>query len=332
MGWRGTIRSVQASIRAAERDALRRQRELEKRHKELAKANELQQAFYEVETYKNRLDQLISVHKEGSQAINWKEESGAPDPSPPILSSTLEAAARLKSDLYKPGFLTWLLRKEEKEREALSHQIEMGREQDRDNYRKLVDQYSREKKESEESRKFAQRILSGDLTAYLEAIKDLNPFGEINDLGSRINIKPISPLIVLAELDVRGEAVLPRETKTLLKSGKLSTKPTPKSDFYRLYQDYICSCVLRVARELLALLPVESVVVTALDDLLNTSTGHVEECPILSVFIPRKSLARLNFDQIDPSDSMKNFVHQMDFQAATGFRAVNRVSLEGLQH
>ena len=44
MGWKGTVRSLQASARRSERNAHRRQRELEKRQKEYAKMEALEQA------------------------------------------------------------------------------------------------------------------------------------------------------------------------------------------------------------------------------------------------------------------------------------------------
>ena len=49
----------------------------------------------------------------------------------------------------------------------------------------------------------------------------------------------------------------------------------PKGEFFELYQDYVCGVVLRIANEVLAILPVESVVVTACDDLLDASTGQI---------------------------------------------------------
>ena len=105
----------------------------------------------------------------------------------------------------------------------------------------------------------------------------------------------------------------------------------PKSRFYELYQDYVCGCVLRVARELFALLPIEMVIVTAVGNLLNTQTGHLEEQPILSVAIPRKTLVELNFGALDPSDSMNKFVHQMDFKKTKGFSAVESIKPSDLQ-
>ena len=96
-------------------------------------------------------------------------------------------------------------------------------------------------------------------------------------------------------------------------------------------QDYVCGSVLRIARELFALLPVEMILVTVMGTLLNTQTGYMEEQPILSVAMPRKTLENLNFDMLDPSDCMANFVHRMNFKKTTGFAKAERISLEELK-
>ncbi len=56
MGWKGTLRTMQASARRAERNAHRRQRELERQHKEYARMEALEQAAYEVEVYENHVE------------------------------------------------------------------------------------------------------------------------------------------------------------------------------------------------------------------------------------------------------------------------------------
>jgi len=105
----------------------------------------------------------------------------------------------------------------------------------------------------------------------------------------------------------------------------------PKGRFFGIYQDYVCGCVLRVARELFALLPTGIVMVTAIGNLLNTQTGYLEEKPILSVAIPRETLEGLNIDGVDPSDLMSNFVHRVSFHKTKGFRAVEALRLSDLQ-
>lgn len=125
--------------------------------------------------------------------------------------------------------------------------------------------------------------------------------------------------------------MIPREERTLLQSGRLSVKRLPAGKFNELYQDYVCGCVLRIAREVFALLPLDSIIVTAVADVLDTSIGHVREQPILSVAFPRAGLERLNFDALDPSDSMKGFVHRMSFKKTTGFAPVTRIDPAGLK-
>jgi hypothetical protein len=83
---------------------------------------------------------------------------------------------------------------------------------------------------------------------------------------------------------------------------------------------------LRVGRELLALLPVPVVVVNAVADVLNSSTGNIESHTILSVAMSGDVLAGMNFKALDPSDSMKNFKHNMTFSKTGGFSPVEKLS------
>jgi len=144
-------------------------------------------------------------------------------------------------------------------------------------------------------------------------------------LGSLLSFAITDSSTIEVVLRVNDDDAIPSEIKSQLKSGKLSAKKMPKAVFYELYQDYICSCSLRVARETFALLPVDMVIVNAIGKILNTKTGYIEEQPILSVAIPGQTLETLSLDTIDPSDSMGNFVHNMNFKKTSGFRAVEKI-------
>ena len=69
-------------------------------------------------------------------------------------------------------------------------------------------------------------------------------------------------------------------------------------------------------------IPDDLVVVTAINELLNTKTGHLEKSPILFVCVSRNALGSLNMNSIDPSDSMNNFIHNMSFKKTAGFESV----------
>ena len=91
------------------------------------------------------------------------------------------------------------------------------------------------------------------------------------------------PKLIECELKVNGQDVIPADTKSLSAGGKLVVKAMPKARFHEIYQDYVCGCVLRLAREMFALLPVDNVILTATVDGTDSATGHVAELPVLSV-------------------------------------------------
>jgi hypothetical protein len=202
----------------------------------------------------------------------------------------------------------------------------LAKRADKDRFVQETRDWQAEHHDWQEEYSLAVRVIAGEAQAKLDAIKQLNPFSEISHLGTSIGFSVGSSGVIEATLNVHGSNVIPSETKSLLQSGKLSTKKMPVGKYNELLQDYICSCVMRVGRELLALLPDEIVVVTAVDALLNPATGHVEDLPVLSVVFSGQTLSRLNVEAIDPSEAMKNFIHNMAFKKTTGFAPVQRVA------
>lgn len=94
----------------------------------------------------------------------------------------------------------------------------------------------------------------------------------------------------------------------------------PIGDFNELYQDYVASVALKVAGDIFHILPVEEVFVTCVTSMLNTKTGHKEMTPILSVQAVKETFKRLNLEHLDPSDSLANFNHAMNFKRTKGFQ------------
>ena len=325
MGWKGTVRSLQASARRSERNAHRRQRDLERQSKEYARMEALEQAAHEVDVYENYLEVLLSMHKECGEEVNWRRMRSKPEPTAPQLSDLLEKASFEKYARYSPNFWGRLLKLETRQRAALMSKVEAAKVMDSDRSLAEFREWEINHSEWAQEKDLAERILNGDRQAKLDAIEALEPFAEIAHLGSAIQLVVHESGTVECRLSVHGASVIPKEIKSLLKSGKLSTKAMPVGRFNDLHQDYVCSCALRVGLELLAILPDEIVIVTANDKVLNGSTGHLEELPILSVAFSRLTLGSLNLEAIDPSDAMKNFVHNMSFKKGGGFMPVDAV-------
>lgn len=332
MGWKGTVRSFGAAVRASERDAKRKQRELERRQNQYEKMQELEQAAYEVDVHENHIEVIQSIHKECSTAVDWNHISLTKQPKEPKKSSAKEKMARLKLEKYKPGLIDWLFKRAEKKRILLEKEIEIAMKADENDFKLIISKWKKEVEEWRERVDIANALLKGQAKAKLEAIDNLQPFSEISNLGSSLSVVVYDDGLLEATINVHSKEIVPSESKTLLKSGKLSVKKMPKGKFNEIYQDYVCSCVLRIANELFSAIPDQLVIVTAVDELLNSKTGHLEEAPILSVAISRTTMNTLNLETIDPSDSMSNFIHNMSFKKTNGFDRVERLDTESLDY
>lgn len=326
MGWKGAVRSIAAANRADQREAKRRQRELERQDRQYQKMQELEQAAYEVEVYENHIDLLLSVHTECSAVTDWNKVASASAPLEPSNKKELERKATKALSNYQPGSISRLFGQDKRQKKKLDEELDNAIKDDESNFNREHKKWEQEYSDWAEARELAGQILAGHVEAKVKAIKELNTFNDISGLGSSINFRIKDTGFVQAEIDVHGNDVIPHERKSLLKSGRLSVKQMPNGQFNELYQDYVCSCVLRVANELFSMLPEEKVIVTAVDKLLNTKTGHMEKTPILSACVSRNTLSSLNLQSIDPSDSMSNFVHTMSFKKTKGFDGVDRIT------
>jgi len=328
MGWRGALRSIGSAVREAERNAKRRQCELAANQKHFARMEAAEQAAHEVEVYENAIDVLKSVHKDCGETIDWVANGRLPEPKAPNRKDKAQKAAREKVAQYRPSFFDRLFKRESKRRAALNEAFTAAIERDETEYQSARAKYDEEHSDWSQLVQLSRRIVAGESEAMLDAIKQLDPFSEIKTLGSEMSITGHDGVPLHVVVRVHGKEIIPREAKCLLQSGKLSVKQVPAGRFNELHQDYVCGCVLRLAREVFALLPVNTVIVSAKDEVLDARTGHLVDSPLLSVLFVRKTLAALNMDSIDPSDSMQNFVHVMNFKKTAGFQAVSALKPE----
>lgn len=174
--------------------------------------------------------------------------------------------------------------------------------------------------------KYRDKILEGDIDTYYEVINVCEPFDALVDFGSEFEIGTDDPKCMSVEFNIKAKDVMPTTKLELGAGGKLVEKELTKTAYYDIYQDYVCSVSIRLARDLFALLPVEKVLVNAVDTELNTATGNDEEVCYLSVIFDRSTFEKLNLDRIDPSDSFDNFEYNMKFSKSVGFKPVNRMN------
>jgi hypothetical protein len=251
------------------------------------------------------LDLLLSVHKEQGPTWDWSAVAASLPPHCPEKTSYHEFRAKQRAALLQPD-----------QREASVPVLEQAKSEDEEAYQHSVTAYARDKADWEKLRHLSRRILAGEPQAYSEALVELSPLAEISELGSTLNFTVHDTHLLECILRVNGVQAIPAEVKTLTSAGKLSVKPIPKARFHELYQDYICSCMLRVAREVFALLPVDALLITAAADSTDFRKGRPVEQPVLSALMTRTALAGFEFERLDPSNAMERLLHRGDFKAS----------------
>jgi len=287
--WSADLRRSEVAQRRGEREAKRRQKDLERRLKEQAKLSTLEQARLEVEAHENELEVLLSIHKERSAAVDWRALASGLPPHEPARLARHELAAVAKQTGLKEA------------READEHEYQTARAR-----------YETEFAQWTKMRSLAERVLAGEGRAYTEAVSESSALTEISNLGSSIQMTVHDAKVIECDLKVNGRDVIPKDAKSLTASGKLVVKAVAKARFHEIYQDYVCGCILRLTREMFGLLPVDTVILTATVDGIDSRTGHSAELPVLSVAAARSEIERLDFEHLDPSDALENFQHRGD--------------------
>lgn len=314
MGWKGTVRSVAAAAKKAEREA-------ERRRKYAAKQEAVADAASAVEDWQDYIGQLVSIHTTTTARMDWHAIANAPCPTP-ITVGPKEAATQRELDAFERRFFDFLRGGSGARKDRLTRKRDQARTDEAGERVRLAEEHTREVAEWEADRKFAGRVLGGDEAAMIEVLGEMDVIAEDDLIGSDLSFR-LHGGVVHAEVLVRpDEEVVPRFRRKQLASGKLSQTKMPAGQRNDLYQDYVASVALKAAGDVFHTLPQDEVYVTCAVDMLDTATGHVGPTPILSVRFVRGTMEGLHLSRVDPSDALTNFEHAMAFKKTSGFARI----------
>lgn len=307
---------MQKAVRRQIREAQRRQRELAREAKEQAKLSELEKARMEVAAYDNQLELLMSVHKERGEPWDWASEAVSLPPPIPARHFYNEQKVIQTLILLPPD--------QQKHR---TNEITAAAKLDDGEFSDALKAHTEAKEEWLRLVALSRRINASECRAFVDAFELVDPLAELLEYGASATLSVTSPRVACCSLSVSGINAVPAEMKSLTSTGKLSVKGMPRSKFHEVYQDHVCSCMLRAAREVFALLPVQTVYVTA-----SAALADGQSKPVLSAEFSRGNLEALDFDNVDPSTAVEQFRHRGDFKAsrkAGAFLAIIPLDPEG---
>ena len=260
------------------------------------------------------LHAMTSMHRSCSPVANWRARATAPKPPRPLLDHTHENRAQQALDAYQPSFTARLLGKVEYEREALREDIEEAVLQDQQLFDEALQQYERDLEKHKETVNLARGVLAGDPKSFQKAISLTNPLIAIGPLGQRATFAAVTAAAYTLELLLHADDVVPEQRVRLLASGRVAVQPLPRQDNVRLLRDYVCSASLRAVRELLALLPLEEIIVTVIEDTPESSTGAPQRRTLLRFLATPDDIAGLKFHELDSVEAMLQLSHETDFE------------------
>lgn len=303
----GARRAIAGEKRQLQREAQKRRRELERQAKEMAKLSALEQARLEVETFENSLDVLLSVHKEPCEQWDWISVAAALKPPAPRIETKFELHARYEALANYP-----------RDPQDAQAALQIARDLDNQAYHVALEEHRTNVEQIESLKDLADRILNKEGLAFLEAFAGFNPVAEFSSAGSLRRFAVERGDLVDCAFKVNFEGTIPKEAKSLTAGGKLSVKPMPNARRHEHYQDYVSACALRMAREIFAMLPIETVIVTALADVTVDPPGTPNEKPILSVVFDRVGFEKLDFEAAPPAEAIDQFHRSCNFKVTRG--------------
>ncbi|GIO34035.1 hypothetical protein J2TS6_51760 [Paenibacillus albilobatus] len=303
---------------AIQNETCRRREELlsrnDPRQKEPARLNEAEQAASAAERYAHLLELIDTVHQICGESVDWSRIAALEPPYGRGEKGPREQQAETRLREFKPTRLQKLLKQDAVIRQQLEDELERAKEED-------CLEYSRWKSAAD----FARDILEGNRTAYLRVLEEFAPLNDLLALGSGLEFAVLDPTTVEVELDVNSGQIIPQESKRLAEDGTLVTVPLEVEDQNALEYKYACGCAFRIARELFALLPLETVLVHARDTKINRESGQEEYVTVLSIRFDRGTLSGLDGGTETCPPLLEHFHHHVKFDAAYGFLPVEQV-------
>lgn len=282
-----------------QRDAARMRKELERQRQTQDKLDLIARARLEVELWQNQLDVLLSMHKDCAPAIDWHAHACALQPFEGLALASAERRA-FRERCVAASALT-IASAPALRADGLGHSDRRAFSATYDSWRQLRD--------------VATRVLKGDPDAYLEVLTVHSSLNELTQLGATVRFVVHSQRELEATVTCNDSSIIPERSKSLTATGKLTEKAIPRARVHELYQDHVCSSLLRVARECFAVLPIDLLLLNGLASLDDSGAGAHAAQPIYSVIIQRNQLTHVAFDSADPSTVLEGFLHVGDFKA-----------------
>jgi ribosomal 50S subunit-associated protein YjgA (DUF615 family) len=274
-----------------------------------------------VKTYNEYIRSLRTVNDVEVTTPDWHSFAAEPHPKLPVKEATHQLEAEYNLNAYVPKWIDYLTWQHRKKITDLSDRIAAARLEDDLVYNAKLKQFRNDVSDWKQVQSITKGMTERDPETYQYALDFFNPFAAILCAGLQIKCECYREhLIVQIQLD--AGKVIPAFTLSKTAKGKLLNTDMPANDYNQLLKDFVCGCVLRVARETLAILPVDFVIVNVDAQLMNKVQSSTAHRSILSVRYNRKDFVKQYVQKAMPVISIANIPHRIAYSDQEGFLPV----------
>ena len=264
--------------------------------------------------YRREQDQLVGAHLRAPVPVDWAAEAGRPLPDPPSRTTAHADPVHMELFEFAPTVADRLFGRGGRKLARIKARLAEAERRDEDAFVAAAEAYELEREAVARRRRLAERVLAGDPTAYAEAFEAASTMREgveVREVDLHVSAGDNGGVSVHVVV-VPSQSGVPGRWVDEDARGGLSVRYLSEGEKAALYEDYLCSLVLRGAREALAVLPIDVVRVSAVARVVNPATGHEDDVVLVRADVNREALSGLNLDRVDPSDALSTFPHHMD--------------------
>lgn len=267
--------------------------------------------------YEALFEQLTRAHCVRYQRINWPEiaESGLVEPA--VKADALERKARRALANYNPGVIDSLFGLGAERRRTLAEKVLAAAKKDAELFAKA----KRNAQVHNLDVQLAAGVVALDFASIEAALQTHFPADDLRPAleGVAIDMSPSGKLVV--HVDMLELDALPDESVGLGEGGRAVhalITPTARHEFHLAN---VCSAILRVAVEVMSVVPIESIEVLG-RCVPATAKGPADPQPIMYVRISHQALSAMDLRRMEPVSTVTAMGGRINWDIGRGFAPI----------
>jgi hypothetical protein len=269
--------------------------------------------------YEALFEQLTRAHCVKYERRDWGAIAETGPVEPAVRAHALEKKARRALTNYRPGIIDGLLGLQADKRRALAERV-------LDAAKKDADLYGRAKRNADLHNldvALAEPVAALDFGAIETALKAHIPARELAPILEGLGVDMPSAGRLVVHVDVLELDALPDESVRLNDAGRsvhALLTPTARRE---MHLANVCSVVLRVGLEVMAVVPIERLDLLARCALPGAKDGgEAEHHPILHVRLGHEALKAMDLRRLEPVSTVAALGARLDWEIGRGFAPI----------